>query len=83
MGKESKKESIHVHVQLIHFAVQQSAQYMPHCKSTILQKNQFFKKAKKVKIKKKTKIANSLLPITLKSLFPTHCPPCNNIGQEG
>ena len=52
MGKESKKESIHVHVQLIHFAVQQSAQYMPHCKSTILQKNQFFKKAKKVKIKK-------------------------------
>ena len=40
MGKESKKESIHV--QPIHFAVQQSAQYMPHCKSTILQKKSIF-----------------------------------------
>ena len=51
MGKESKKESVHVHVQLIHCAVQPSAQHMPHCKSTILQKKIFFK-AKKVKIKK-------------------------------
>jgi len=42
MGKESKKESVHVHVQLIHCAVQQSAQHMPHCKSTILQKKNFF-----------------------------------------
>ena len=47
MGKESKTESVHVHVQLIHFAMQQKL--MPHCKSTILKKINLLKRPKKLK----------------------------------
>ena len=37
MGKESKKVWIYVHVQLIHYAVQQKLILIQQCKSTKLQ----------------------------------------------